>query len=694
MMGSLVKKFSGIGVLFLLVMSSVCAEEFQATLNVSIRKGEVDYPGPDLVVGHRAGSSEAYDSGVDRPYPPTAPNPVSSLAIRNSVVGRMTRDYRSSANAGETWLLEQAIIDDDLITISWDAAVVDDANWDGRLLSITNGTEFWSLQTAGSLTVVSGNTYEIVYGTDAFYTVTFAAGANGSITGETSQTVLYGTSATAVTAVPETGYHFVQWSDANTDNPRTVANVTATATYTAEFAINTYAVTFDLGDYGIRTGGGALVQTVAHGSGAIAPDVSANTGRTFAGWDVTFVAITGDLTVNATYSFWQTAADPVCTPASGASIFKNGLDVTITCSTSDATIWYTTNGAEPVDSEGTGSLLYSVAIHLSETTTIKARSFRAGLLASGTVSSTYTKSASTVVRTIIVNDVIYPQVDLEVAPGAGLEEYLVWETLPAGLVPRTISDSGDWDATTRRITWGPFTDVSVRQLGYSVAGADGTYSLATVQGLGESTLLMSGESKLKVNHKADADGLDDAWEISHFGTLEEDDAGDYDGDGIDNVTEWENGTDPGEMLLLAMGWNLVSAPTGLDAAEATVPCVFEGCAEEGLTYCWDAANASYVEVAETEALSCALGYWVYSAQAAFVSFKAGTNPAPTCPALSSEWNLLSIPQGLAEPTMDAFAGAGVAQCIWSWNSLYQCYEYVESNAELDPAKGYWVYTVE
>lgn len=44
-----------------------------------------------------------------------------------------------------------------------------------------------------------------------------------------------------ITAIPNVGYHFTQWSDGNTDNPRLVS-VTQNATYTAQFAINSYAV--------------------------------------------------------------------------------------------------------------------------------------------------------------------------------------------------------------------------------------------------------------------------------------------------------------------------------------------------------------------------------------------------------------------------------------------------------------------
>ena len=49
-----------------------------------------------------------------------------------------------------------------------------------------------------------------------------------------------------MTAVPNTGYHFVNWSDTSTDNPRTDTNVMANITVTANFAINTYTLTYTL----------------------------------------------------------------------------------------------------------------------------------------------------------------------------------------------------------------------------------------------------------------------------------------------------------------------------------------------------------------------------------------------------------------------------------------------------------------
>ena len=50
----------------------------------------------------------------------------------------------------------------------------------------------------------------------------------------------YGSTAT-LSATASEGYHFVQWSDGSTDNPR-LATVHADVQYTAQFAINTYTI--------------------------------------------------------------------------------------------------------------------------------------------------------------------------------------------------------------------------------------------------------------------------------------------------------------------------------------------------------------------------------------------------------------------------------------------------------------------
>ncbi|PWB67958.1 hypothetical protein C3F09_12555, partial [candidate division GN15 bacterium] len=115
-----------------------------------------------------------------------------------------------------------------------------------------------------TVTLTSGDASVRANFTINTYTLTYLAGANGSISGTTPQTVNYGASGTAVTAVPDLGYHFVNWSDGSTANPRTDVNVTADLTVTANFAINTYTLTYIAGANGSISG--TTPQTVNYGA--------------------------------------------------------------------------------------------------------------------------------------------------------------------------------------------------------------------------------------------------------------------------------------------------------------------------------------------------------------------------------------------------------------------------------------------
>ncbi|PIT94787.1 hypothetical protein COT98_02110 [Candidatus Falkowbacteria bacterium CG10_big_fil_rev_8_21_14_0_10_39_9] len=77
------------------------------------------------------------------------------------------------------------------------------------------------------------------------FTLTYTAGANGSIVGTSPQTVNSGASGSAVTADPDPGYSFVNWSDASTANPRTDTNVLANISVTANFEADTLACGID-----------------------------------------------------------------------------------------------------------------------------------------------------------------------------------------------------------------------------------------------------------------------------------------------------------------------------------------------------------------------------------------------------------------------------------------------------------------
>jgi len=80
--------------------------------------------------------------------------------------------------------------------------------------------------------------YKIVVTVDASitYTLAYSAGTGGTISGTSPQTINEGSDGEAVTAIPNEGYHFVNWSDDSTDNPRTDTDVTEDISVIANFA--------------------------------------------------------------------------------------------------------------------------------------------------------------------------------------------------------------------------------------------------------------------------------------------------------------------------------------------------------------------------------------------------------------------------------------------------------------------------
>ena len=152
---------------------------------------------------------------------------------------------------------------------------------------------------------------EEIFTTVAVHTVTFQAGAHGTLTGTTSQTVNYGSNCTAVTPVPDLGYHFTGWTGdyVGSENPLTVTNVTADMTITASFAIDTHTVTFQAGAHGSLTG--TTPQTVNYGANCTPVTPVPDLGYHFTGWTgdyvgsdnpLTITDVTADLTITASFA--------------------------------------------------------------------------------------------------------------------------------------------------------------------------------------------------------------------------------------------------------------------------------------------------------------------------------------------------------------------------------------------------------
>jgi hypothetical protein len=174
----------------------------------------------------------------------------------------------------------------------------------------------WNTATDGSGTTYSGTfampannvaLYAIVAVNS--YTLTYNAGANGTISGTTPQTVVYGGSGSAVTAVPNTGYHFTGWNDGVATAARTdIAGIGGT-NVTAGFAINTYTITASAGANGSITPGGVTtvnyggsqIYTITPDGGYNVADVQVDGGSVGPVTSYTFSSVATNHTINATF---------------------------------------------------------------------------------------------------------------------------------------------------------------------------------------------------------------------------------------------------------------------------------------------------------------------------------------------------------------------------------------------------------
>ena len=154
------------------------------------------------------------------------------------------------------------------------------------------------------------------------YKLTYFAGANGSIAGTTPQTVVHAASGTAVTAVPATGYRFVNWSDGSTANPRTDTNVMTDKSVVATFAINTYTLTYAAGANGSLSG--TTPQTVNYNASGSAVTAVPAANHNFVNWSDgstanprtdTNVTANKSVTANFTAGYTFTAAAGAGNPA-------------------------------------------------------------------------------------------------------------------------------------------------------------------------------------------------------------------------------------------------------------------------------------------------------------------------------------------------------------------------------------------
>ena len=130
-----------------------------------------------------------------------------------------------------------------LSTVHYDALL---QGWNAQTLQsgvyFDGGNSRYCAGKTARANMISADGWIITDGGKGCFTLTYTAGAHGSITGTSPQTVTYGASGTQVTAVADTGYHFVNWSDSLTTASRTDSNITADQSVTANFAVNVYTI--------------------------------------------------------------------------------------------------------------------------------------------------------------------------------------------------------------------------------------------------------------------------------------------------------------------------------------------------------------------------------------------------------------------------------------------------------------------
>ena len=184
-----------------------------------------------------------------------------------------------------------------------------------------------------SITVQRDWNLTAVFSDEILYTITATAGANGSVIGGGR----YAEGETALlTAIANTGYHFVKWSTGSTDATTSV-KVTGDKSLSAEFAVNTYTVSVTAGANGTVTGGGAF----EFGAPATITATAA-AGYHFAGWsdgsaeaNRTF-NVSGNLNVTAAFEIntYTVKASAKNGSVEGAGTYNHGAEATLTATAS------------------------------------------------------------------------------------------------------------------------------------------------------------------------------------------------------------------------------------------------------------------------------------------------------------------------------------------------------------------------
>jgi PKD repeat protein len=128
----------------------------------------------------------------------------------------------------------------------------------------TAGTNLAQLIVSGPAGDSTNSVWILVQAPAPVYTLIYAAGAHGLISGLATQTVARGASGSAITVAADAGYQFQSWSDGRTDNPRADLNIQGGVNVTALY-VPLVALTVQSGApaQGTVTGGGVYTAGAA-----------------------------------------------------------------------------------------------------------------------------------------------------------------------------------------------------------------------------------------------------------------------------------------------------------------------------------------------------------------------------------------------------------------------------------------------
>ena len=226
----------------------------------------------------------------------------------------------AALNAASTWVLEEVVyytvtaIAGNGGSVSPETSTVKQGNTVTLTATPNVGYHFVNW-TKGETVVNTNATYAFTPAETATYKANFAintyeinvlVNGNGGTASANVTTVNHGASVT-LTATPNAGYHFVNWTkggvEVGTTTECTINNITAAGEYVANFEINTYSVSVSANG----TGGNAMIgtgnsTTVEHGA-SVTLTAQANDGYHFVNWTK------GETVVSTNTSYTFNAAD-------------------------------------------------------------------------------------------------------------------------------------------------------------------------------------------------------------------------------------------------------------------------------------------------------------------------------------------------------------------------------------------------